>query len=76
MNTISTLDFLYIVLAVGLIPTFTLICMVLWRVYKTMDRVDAVLTTTENVIDFARNIDKVPGIVANKVMAGFNRFFH
>lgn len=72
---ISTLDFVYIVLGVGLIPFFILLCMVLWRVYKMMDRVEAVLTTTEQVIEFGKNIDKVPAMVANRLISGFNSFF-
>lgn len=72
---ISTLDFLYIVLAVGLIPLFTILCMILWRVYKMMDRVEAVLGATEQAIHFAKNIDRVPAIVANKIISGVNRFF-
>lgn len=72
---ISTLDFVYIVLGVGLIPFFILLCMVLWRVYKMMDRVEAVLTTTEQVIEFGKNIDKVPAMVANRLISGFNNFF-
>ena len=72
---INTLDFVYIVLGVGLIPFFILLCMVLWRVYKMMDRVEAVLTTTEQVIEFGKNIDKVPAMVANRLISGFNSFF-
>lgn len=72
---ISILDFLYIVIAVGLIPTFTLLCLILWRIYKNMDRFDRIMTATEQVIDFTKNINQVPALIANKVISGFNSFF-
>ena len=72
---ISTLDFLYIVLGVGMIPIFVLLSMVLWRVFKMMDRIESLLTTAEQVIEFSRNIDKVPGIIAQKLISGFHSFF-
>ena len=74
-GTISTLDFLYIVLAVGFIPFFTILCMILWRVYKMMDRIESVLNATEQAVHFAKNIDRVPAIIANKIVSGFNSFF-
>jgi len=72
---ISTLDFVYIVLGVGLIPFFTLLCMVLWRVYKMMDHIDNIITFTERTTEFVSNLDRVPGMLASKVMAKVNKFF-
>lgn len=73
--TIDVLTFLYLVIAIGLIPIFTLVSMILWRVYKNMDRIDAILVSLEQGVHFAKNIDKVPGLVANKLMSSVNRFF-
>lgn len=73
--SIDVLTFLYLVIALGLIPVFILLSMILWRVYKMMDRVEALLGTTEQVIQFAKNIDRVPALVANKIISGFNSFF-
>jgi hypothetical protein len=72
---ISTLDFVYVVLGVGLIPFFTLLCMILWRVYKMMDHVDNVMTFVERVINYLNHLDKVPGMVASKIMSSMDNFF-
>lgn len=70
---INTLDFLYIVLAIGLIPTFTLLCMVLWRVYHMMDRVEAIIGFTEKTAKFVSNIDKVPAMLFDSIVSKFGR---
>lgn len=72
---IDALTFLYLVLAFGLIPVFVILTMILWRIYKNMDRIDKILLFTEQIMEFTRNVDKVPSIIANKFIATINRFF-
>lgn len=73
---IDALTFLYLVLAFGLIPVFIFLAMILWRIYKMMDRVELLLGTTEQVIGFAKNIDRVPGMIATKIVNGFHNFLN
>lgn len=47
---ITSLDALYIVLAVILIPIGTLISMILWRVYSMLDRVERILNFADRVV--------------------------
>lgn len=70
---ISTLDFVYIVLGVGLIPFFTLLCMVLWRVYKMMDNVHNIIRFTEKTTHFVSNLDKVPNMLFNSIVSKFGK---
>lgn len=72
---IDVLSFLYLVIALGLIPIFVLLSMILWRLYKNMDRIDNILRLTEQMIEFTRHIDQLPAIVANKFMSKINNFF-
>lgn len=70
---ISVIGFLYIVLAVGLIPTFTILCMILWRIFKMLDRVEYLLWTDEKAVNFARNLDRVPNMIISKIMSKFDK---
>lgn len=70
---ISIIDFLYIVLAVGLIPTFTILCMILWRIFKMLDRIEYLLWTAEKAVNFARNLDRVPNMIISKIMSKFDK---
>ena len=72
---ISTLDFVYMVLGLGLIPVFVLLSMVLWRVYKMMDHVDNILTFAEQTTEVLSNLNRVPKMLATKIMSGLNSFF-
>ena len=72
---ISTLDFVYMVLGLGLIPVFVLLSMVLWRVYKMMDHVDNILTFAEQTTEVLSNLNRVPKMLATKFMSGLNSFF-
>lgn len=71
---IDALTFLYLVLAFGLIPVFVILSMILWRLYKSLDRIDALLVLTEQILYFVKNINEVPTIIANKILSGFNNF--
>lgn len=73
--SIDVLSFLYLVIALGLIPIFVILSMILWRLYKNMDRIDNILRLTEQLISFTKNIDQLPTIVANKFLSKMNSFF-
>lgn len=73
--SIDVLSFLYLVIALGLIPIFVILSMILWRLYKNMDRIDNILRLTEQLISFTKNIDQLPAIVANKFLSKMNSFF-
>lgn len=72
---ISTLDFVFIVLGVGLIPFFILLCMVLYRAYKMMDHIENILSFTEKTTQFMSNLDRVPMMVATGVIGKIHQFF-
>ncbi len=72
---ISTLDFLFIVLGLGLIPVFVLLCMVLYRVYKMLDHIDRIVAFTEKTTEFVSNLDRVPMMMANGVLGAVQKFF-
>lgn len=73
--SIDVLSFLYLVIALGLIPIFVILSMILWRLYKNMDRIDNILRLTEQLISFTKNINQLPAIVANKFLSKMNSFF-
>lgn len=72
---IDALTFLYLVLAFGLIPVFVILSMILWRLYKNMDRIDRILELVEQIVEFSRHINEVPAIIANKFLSKINSFF-
>ncbi|MBX9809746.1 hypothetical protein K2X92_05140 [Candidatus Gracilibacteria bacterium] len=65
---ITSLDALYIVLAVILIPIGTLISMILWRVYSMLDRVERILNFADRVVGYAREFEKIPMMIIEKFM--------
>lgn len=64
----NALDILYMVLAIILLPIGTLISMILWRVYKMMDRVDHILNFADRVIGYASELEKIPMMIIEKFM--------
>jgi hypothetical protein len=65
---ISTLDFLYIVLAVMLFPIGTLVSMILWRIYKMMDRMERILDFIDRLVEYGKEIEKIPLAIIDKIM--------
>jgi len=63
---INTLDLLYIVLSVILLPIGTLISMILWRVYKMMDRVERILNFVDRIVEYGKEIEKIPMAIIEK----------
>lgn len=68
---INALDFLFLVLAFGFIPVFVLVSMILWRIYKNMDRIDNILTFFESIMSFTRHLDQIPGLIISKITQYF-----
>jgi|JI8StandDraft_1071087.scaffolds.fasta_scaffold74491_2 hypothetical protein len=64
----NALDILYMVLAIILLPIGTLLCMILYRVYTMMDRVDRILTFTDRIVGYAGELEKVPMMFIEKLM--------
>jgi hypothetical protein len=65
---ISTLDFLYIVLGIILLPIGTLLSMILWRVYTMMDRAERILNFVDRLVDYGKEIEKIPMAIMDKFM--------
>ena len=65
---ISTLDFLYMVLAIILLPIGTLTSMILWRVYKMMDRVERILNFFDRIVGYTSELEKIPMMIIEKFM--------
>lgn len=80
---LTTLDLVYIVLAMGLVPFFILICMNLWKLYRLLNHADTVLNTADEAIrgvknhalNFVQGIERVPSRMLNSVMNSVRKFF-
>lgn len=64
----NALNILYMVLAIILLPIGTLISMILYRVYKMMDRVERILAFVDRVVGYTREFEKIPMMILNKFM--------
>lgn len=65
---INTLDILYMVLAIILIPIGTLVSMILWRVYTMMDRVERILNFVDRMVGYTKELEKIPVMIIEKFM--------
>lgn len=63
---INTLDILYMVLAIILLPIGTIISMILWRVYTMMDRVERILAFVDRMVGYAWELEKIPMMIIEK----------
>lgn len=68
MITISPLDLLLLILAILAIPMGILFSMILWRVYRMLDRVEKLLDAGLKIVDIIQNIDKIPMMILNKIL--------
>jgi hypothetical protein len=64
----NALDILYMVLAIILLPIGTLLAMILYRVYTMMDRVERLLTFADQMVGYARELEKIPMMIIEKFM--------
>ncbi len=63
---ISTLDVLYMVIAIILLPIGTILSMILWRVYAMMDRAERILNFADRVVGYASELEKIPMMIIDK----------
>lgn len=68
MITINPLDLLFLVLAIMAIPIGVLFSMILWRVYRMLDRVEKLLDVGMKLIHILQNVDKIPMMILNKIL--------
>ena len=68
MITINPLDLLFLVLAIMAIPIGVLFSMILWRVYRMLDRVEKLLDVGMKLIHILQNMDKIPMMILNKIL--------
>ncbi len=64
----NALDFLYMVLAIILLPIGTLISMILYRTYKMMDRVERILGFADRIVGYTAELEKIPLMIIEKFM--------
>lgn len=64
----NSLDILYIVLAIILLPIGTLISMILYRIYKMMDRIERILGFADRVVWYTAEFEKIPMMILNKFL--------
>ena len=68
MITINPLDLLFLVLAIMAIPIGVLFSMILWRVYRMLDRVEKLLDIGMKLVNVLQNVDKIPMMILNKIL--------
>lgn len=56
----NSLDILYMVIAIILLPIGTMLSLVLWRVYRMLGRVDHVLNFVHRIVGYAEMIEQIP----------------
>ncbi len=64
----NSLDILYMVIAIILLPIGTLLSMVLWRIYKMMDRADHILSFVERIVGYAKEFEKIPMAIIDNLL--------
>jgi hypothetical protein len=64
----NALDILYMVLAIIALPLGTLLCMILWRVYTMMDRVERILRFVDRMVGYGEELEKIPMMLIEKFM--------
>jgi hypothetical protein len=68
MITINPLDLLFLILAIMALPIGIMFTMILWRVYRMLDRVEKLLDAGLKIIDIIQNVDKIPMMLLNKFL--------
>jgi hypothetical protein len=64
----NPLDILYIVLSVCLIFISVPLTMILWRVWKMMDRVESILAFSERIIGYGKELESIPMKIVERFM--------
>jgi len=68
MITINPLDLLFLILAIIALPIGCMLTMILWRVYRMLDRIEKLLDVGLSILDVVQNIDKIPMMLLNKFL--------
>lgn len=68
MITINPLDLLFLILAIMALPIGIMFTMILWRVYRMLDRVEKLLDAGLKIVDIIQNVDKIPMMLLNKFL--------
>ncbi len=68
MITINPLDFLFLVLAFVTLPIGILLSMILWRMYRMLDRVERLLDFGLKITNIISNVDKIPMMILEKFL--------
>ena len=64
----NSLDILYIVLSVCLVFVSVPLSMILWRVWKMMDRVEHVLGFVERLVGYGKDLESLPMKIVERFM--------
>lgn len=62
------LDILYIVISVCLVFICVPLSMILWRVFKMMDRVEYILVFAERMVGYAKELESIPVRILERLM--------
>jgi len=62
------LDILYIVISVCLVFICVPLSMILWRVFKMMDRVEHILVFAERMVGYAKELESIPVRILERLM--------
>lgn len=68
MITINPLDLLFLILAIMTVPIGIMLTMILWRVYRMLDRVEKLLDAGLKIVNLLQNIDKIPMMLLEKFL--------
>ncbi len=68
MITIAPIDLLFLILAIMAIPIGILFSMILWRIYRMLDRVEQLLDVGMKLVNIIQNVDKIPMMIINKIL--------
>ncbi len=64
----NPLDILYIVISVCLVFICVPLSMILWRVFKMMDRVEHILVFAERMVGYAKELESIPARILERLM--------
>lgn len=69
----NPLDFVLIVLGLGLIPVFIFISMILYRVYRILERVDTTMTLIEGIVRAVHDFKRMPFLALEWLFSRFSK---
>lgn len=69
----NPIDFVLIVLWLGLIPVFLLVSMILYRIYRILERVDTTLTLVEQIVRAVHDVRRIPFTIFERLLSYFTK---